>query len=51
LVEKKAATVKRFFRQGYKIILEPANQRLRPLTLRPNQLEIQGVVKAILRIY
>lgn len=51
LIEKKAATIKRFYRQGSKIVLEPANQRLRPLTLRPNQVEIQGVVKAILRIY
>lgn len=51
LIEGNAATVKRFYRRGQNVILEPANQRLRPLTLRANQVQIQGVVQAILRIY
>ena len=51
LVEGATATVKKFFRRGQYVILEPANQRLRPITLRANQVEVQGVVQAILRIY
>jgi repressor LexA len=51
LVDGNSATVKRFYRRGQSIILEPANQRLRPLTLRAAQVEVQGVVQAVLRIY
>ncbi len=48
-VDGTSATVKRFFRRGHRIYLEPANQKLRPLSLKPDQVEIQGVVLAVLR--
>jgi repressor LexA len=51
LIDRGAATVKKFYRRGHQVILEPANQRMRPITLRASQVEVQGVVQAIVRLY
>jgi repressor LexA len=51
LVDRVAATVKKFYRRGQQIILEPANQRMRPIRLRASQVEVQGVVQAVIRLY
>ena len=51
LIDSAAATVKRFYRRGHQVILKPANQRLRPLTLRASRVEVQGVVQAVIRRY
>jgi repressor LexA len=46
------ATVKRFFREeGGMIRLQPANERLEALRLPAGQLEVRGVVVAVIRKY
>lgn len=46
------ATVKRFFRdKGGKIRLQPANARMEPIVVRDKDLEIRGLVVAVLRRY
>ncbi|MEA2625070.1 MAG: repressor LexA [Candidatus Binatota bacterium] len=46
------ATVKRFFRErGGKIRLQPANDRMEPIIARDKDLEIRGVVVAVMRKY
>ncbi|MEW6737635.1 MAG: transcriptional repressor LexA [Acidobacteriota bacterium] len=51
LIDGASATVKKFFRRGHRIILEPANQRLRPFSYKPEQVQIQGVVYGVIRRY
>jgi repressor LexA len=46
------ATVKKFYREdGGKIRLQPANDRIRPILASENQVEIRGVVVAVIRKY
>jgi repressor LexA len=46
------ATVKRFYREkGNKIRLQPANDKLDPIVVRATDLEIRGVVVAVMRKY
>jgi repressor LexA len=46
------ATVKKFYRErGGKIRLQPANPQLQPLVVRERDVEIRGVVVAVLRKY
>jgi len=45
------ATVKKLFRQGRTIRLQPANQRLRPILAKEEDVEIRGVVVAVIRKY
>jgi repressor LexA len=49
LVGGSEATLKKFFRRGAKVVLEPANQALRPIEVPASQVEIQGVVRGLLR--
>ncbi len=51
LVRGSEATLKRFYRRGPKVILEPANPAFRPLELPANEVEIRGVVRGLLRTY
>jgi repressor LexA len=51
LVRGAEATLKRFQRRGSKVILEPANQALRPLELPAADVQIRGVVRGLLRRY
>ncbi len=44
-------TLKRFHRRGAKVVLEPANQALRPIELPAAEVEIEGVVRGLLRTY
>jgi len=44
-------TLKRFHRRGSKVVLEPANQALRPIELPAAEVEIEGVVRGLLRTY
>ncbi|HYC21284.1 MAG TPA: transcriptional repressor LexA [Candidatus Bathyarchaeia archaeon] len=47
-----AATVKRFHRErGGRIRLQPANERVAPIICREREVEIRGVVVALLRRY
>ena len=46
------ATVKKFHRErGGRIRLQPANSEMKPLYVREKDLEIRGVVVAVLRKY
>jgi len=45
------ATVKKFFRQGHSVRLQPANERLEPILANDDEVEIRGVVVAVIRKY
>jgi repressor LexA len=45
------ATVKRFYRERGKIRLQPANDTMQPIIARERDIEIRGVVVAVLRKY
>jgi repressor LexA len=46
------ATVKRFFRdRGGKVRLQPANETMKPIVARAKDVEIRGVVVAVMRKY
>ena len=51
LVRGSEATLKRFYRRGAKVVLEPANPAYRPLELPASEVEISGVVRGLLRTY
>jgi repressor LexA len=51
LVRGSEATLKRFQRRGARVILEPANPALRPIEVPARDVQIQGVVKGLLRRY
>jgi repressor LexA len=44
-------TLKKFHRRGAKVVLEPANQALRPIEVPASEVEIEGVVRGLLRSY
>jgi len=45
------ATLKKFYRRGAKVVLEPANQALRPIEVPAGEVQIRGVVRGLLRTY
>ncbi len=45
------ATVKRLHRQDGKVLLQPADERLAPITAAEEDVEIRGVVVAVIRKY
>jgi repressor LexA len=45
------ATLKRFYRKGSRVRLEPANARLRPIEVSARDVEIRGVVRGLVRRY
>lgn len=47
IVDGEEATLKRFYREGERIRLQPANSEMRPTF--PEKLEIRGVVKGVIR--
>jgi repressor LexA len=51
LVEQSDATLKRFYREGDKIRLQPSNAKMKPIMVRASDVEIQGRVIGILRKY
>lgn len=51
LVDREEATLKRFFRRGKSIALEPANKDYETRTYDPGQVEIQGRLSGIVRRY
>ena len=44
-------TLKKFYRRGRKVRLEPANRTMQPLEVPADQVEIRGVVRGLLRRY
>jgi len=51
LLHNEEATLKKFYREDGKIKLTPANPALEPITVSPRDVQIQGVVIAVLRKY
>jgi len=51
LVRGEETTLKVFRRKGRKVVLQPANSSMRPIEVPAGQVEIQGVVRGLLRRY
>src|SRR5579864_1464874 len=51
LVEGTDATLKRFYREGDKIRLQPSNAKMKPIMVHARDLDIQGRVIGVLRKY
>lgn len=51
LIEGQEATLKRFYREGDHVRLQPANPSVSPIVLRADKVRIQGVVVGLLRRY
>ena len=49
LIEENQATLKRLYRRGGNIELQPANSQLQPLTVPANQVRVQGIFRGLLR--
>ncbi len=49
LKREKEVTLKRFYREGGRIRLQPANERLAPLYVEADNVEIQGRVMGVIR--
>ncbi len=45
------ATLKKFYKKGARVRLEPANARMQPIEVPAADVEIRGVVRALLRPY
>ena len=50
LVNKEAATVKRFFKEGNKVRLQPENEFMDPIILDERDVEIVGIVTGVFRV-
>ena len=51
LIRGEDATLKRFYRRGPRVRLEPANAAMRPIEVSAAEVEIRGVVRGLLRRY
>ena len=51
LKERQEATLKRFFPEGDTVRLQPANSSMSPIYVPASDIEVQGVVVGIVRIY
>ena len=49
LIEENQATLKRLYRRGMFIELQPANSQLQPLTVPANRVRVQGIFRGLLR--
>jgi len=49
LIEDNQATLKRLYRRGMYVELQPANSQLQPLTVPANQVRVQGIFRGLLR--
>ena len=49
LTDREEATLKRLYREPGRIRLQPANQRMKPIYVDPDNIEVQGRVIAVLR--
>jgi repressor LexA len=45
------ATLKRYYAEGSRVRLQPANSQLKPLTLDARDVTVQGVVTGLIRDY
>jgi repressor LexA len=46
-----SATVKKLYREGGRIRLQPANQAMQPMFFEESQVRVQGVVVGVIRKY
>ncbi|HXG91683.1 MAG TPA: transcriptional repressor LexA [Blastocatellia bacterium] len=51
LIDGSEATVKRFYREGKRVRLEPANPSYRPIIVEHDRVSIQGIVIGVIRKY
>lgn len=51
LLDSGEATLKRFYREGTKIRLQPSNSAMEPRIVNADQVKVQGVVIGVLRSY
>jgi len=51
LVDGENATLKKYYREGQQIRLQPANERLDPILLDESRVRVQGVVVGLMRKY
>ncbi len=51
LIDGESSTLKKFYREGNRIRLQPANPDLTPLYVDEAQLQVQGVVVGVMRRY
>lgn len=51
LVEDEGATLKRYYREGPRIRLQPANQTMDPMYFDEEQVRVQGVLVGLVRSY
>ena len=45
------ATLKRYYTEGSKVRLQPANAAMKPMTIEARDIVIQGVVTGLIRDY
>ena len=51
LIDGENATLKKFYREGDQIRLQPANTALEPIWVKEDRIRIQGVVVGMMRKY
>lgn len=51
LIRGEEATLKRFYRRGRTVTLQPANAALEPIEVPARELEVRGVVRGLVRRY
>ena len=51
LKERQEATLKRFYPEGNRVRLEPANSQMAPIYVDASDVEVQGVVVGVIRLY
>jgi len=51
LIDGENVTLKKFFREGHQVRLQPANRELEPIMLDGAKVKVQGVVVGIMRKY
>ncbi|MEE8474320.1 MAG: transcriptional repressor LexA [Myxococcota bacterium] len=51
LVRGEEVTLKRFYRRGSEVRLQPANERMHPIDLPAQDVQIRGVVRGLMRSY
>ncbi|MGO0862563.1 LexA family protein, partial [Clostridioides difficile] len=50
LINGESATVKRFFKEGNSIRLQPENDFMEPIMLKDSEVEIVGIVTGVFRV-
>jgi len=51
MINHEEATLKKYYREGRKVRLQPANFSMDPIYVNPNDLTIHGLVVGVLRRY